>query len=202
MQIGDKVRHYIPKSEKVGNYSRFYVVENDIISRVYLLIRIDSEYNIYVGKYVCFYRNGDKVEIIQDAFNTNEKFSNRFADENIKIYNVYQSQITFDIMYLSNKMCLGEKLPLSVSQYDTIAQHREFCAVNNGEVVQIYVPLGESYVHSDDGRTWKYLVFSYDNHHYTLYTTIIDTKKNFAKTFYDDHLSFYDIDNVNINIIR
>lgn len=201
MQIGDKVRHYISKSEKVGNYSRFYVVEDDIISRVYLLIRIDSEDDKYVGKYICFYCNGDKVEIIQDTFDTNEKFNNRFADENIKIYKVYESQITFDIMYLSNKMCLGEKLPLSVSQYDTIAQHREFCEVNDGEVVQIYVPLGESYVHSDDGRNWEYLVFTYDNDCYRIYTIIIDTKKNFAKTFYGEHLSFYDIDNVNINII-
>lgn len=202
MQIGDKVRNYIPKSEKVSYYSRFYVVENDIISRVYLLIRIDSEDNRYVGKYICFYCNGDKVEIIQDAFDTNEKFDNRFADENIKIYTIYESQITFDIMYLNNKTCLGEKLPLSVSQYDTIAQHRDFCTVDNGEVKQIYIPLRESYVHSDDGKSWEYLVFSYDNDCYRIYTIIIDTKNNFAKTFYGKHLSFYDIDNVNINIIR
>lgn len=31
MQIGDKVKHYIPKSEKVGNYSRFYNVNINII---------------------------------------------------------------------------------------------------------------------------------------------------------------------------
>lgn len=194
MQIGDKVRHYIPKSEKVGNYSRFYVVEDDIISRVYLLIRIDSEDNRYVGKYVCFYCNDDKVEIIQDAFDCNEKFDNRFADENIKIYNVYQSQITFDIMYLSNKVYLGGKLPLSIPTSDTIGLHRDFCTVDNGEVKQIYMPLGDN--------PWEYLVFTYDNDCYRIYTVVIDTKKNFAKTFYGEYLSFYDIDNVNISIIR
>ena len=202
MQIGDKVRHYIPKSEKVGNYSRFYVVENDIISRVYLLIRVESDHDTYVGKYICFYQNGDKVEIIQDTFDTNEKFEDRFADENVKIYNVYQSQITFDIIYLSDKIYLGGKLPLSVPAQDMIASHGEFCTVENGEIKQIYIPLCESYINSDNGNNWKYLVFSYDNNYYRLDTTIIDVNKNFAETFYADRLSFYDIDNVNINITR
>lgn len=202
MQIGDKVKHYIPKSEKVRDYSRFYVVEDDIISRVYLLIRIDYENDRCVGKYVCFCRNSDKIEIIQDTFDTNEKFDNRFADENIKIYNVYESQITFDIMYLSNKMCLGEKLPLSVSQYDTIAQHRNFCTIECGEVKQIYTPLRALYTEDENGDKWEYLAFLYDDYCYRVYITIIDVRKSFAKTFYDDHLLFYDIDNVNINIIR
>ena len=31
MQIGDKVKHYISKEDKVGDYSRFYNVNINII---------------------------------------------------------------------------------------------------------------------------------------------------------------------------